>query len=247
MNIGPNEQLLRQARRAVLRSALRWLPLFVVFSAGAVFFFVRAVTDDAGAWVGFAILGLIALLSLPLLVAALQDLRADPVETEGTLARKWTKADFFLFRGYYFMIGRRVFRVDKSTWLAMPDASARVHLLHYPHTSTLIDWQSAGESSADGDDAPTLAARDWRPVPATPPTVAEPGARPVAPAVEPPRFGEAFRPLPAPDAPPDTAAEKPPGSRREPRPEAPPGRVEPPRFGAPRETEPRKPDQGGGA
>lgn len=226
MNIGPNEQLLHRARRTVLRSAVRWLPLFVGFSAGAVFFFVRAVTADAGAWVGFAILGLLALLSLPLVVAALQDLRADPIETEGSLARKWTKSDLFLFRGHYFMIGRRVFRVEKSIWLAMPDVSGRVHLLHYPHTNTLIDWQPADESGADGAGAPTPAAREWRSVPARPASTTEPDARPVAPAVEPPRFGEAFRPLPARDAPPDAATEKSPG--------------------APRDTEPRKPDQGGG-
>ena len=226
MNIAPTEQQLRSARRSIVRSSMAWLPFFTLFSAGAVFFLIRALTDDAGAWVGFAILGLIALLILPLLVAALQDLRAAPIETEGLLGRKWSKADFFVFRSHYFLIGKRVFRVNKAVWVTIPEPPGRIHLLHYPHTNTLIDWKSVPDPSTDPHGAPAAAARAWRPLPDPPASAAPPPARPIAPAGEPLSVGERLRPAAGP------------APRFDP-----PGRIEPPRFDqAPSPSSPGRPD-----
>jgi hypothetical protein len=195
MNIVPTERQTRHARRSIIRSATVWLPFFGLFAAGAVFFLVRALTDDAGTWVGFAILGLIALLMLPLLIAALQDLRATPIETEGPIARKWTKADLLVFRGHYFLIGKRVFRVEKTVWLSLPETPERVHLLHYPHTNTLIDWQRA----ADHEDTATPSARAWRAVPGATSTARGPSRRaraePLSAARPQPRSAAANTPL----------------------------------------------------
>ena len=246
MNIAATEQQILRARRSIMRSTTVWLPIFSLFAAGAVFFLVRALTDDAGAWVGFAILGLIALLMLPLLVAALQDLRAAPIETEGPLTRKWSKSDFFIVRGYYVLLGKRVFRVDKTTWLSLPEPPGRVHLLHYPHTNTLIDWQPVHDRGEDSDDARTPAARAWRPLPSTPPA-----APPAAPSVEPPAFGERFAPAAAPTRPPAARPDPTSASEHASNPGTPPatplrfdppGRVEPPRFGRPPWDTPQSPD-----
>ncbi|MCY3920630.1 MAG: hypothetical protein OXG38_12625 [Chloroflexi bacterium] len=187
--------------------------MFVFFAAVAVFFLVRALTIESGAWIGFSITGLIGLLTLPLLIAAMRDLRADPMETEAPLRRKWRKADLFIVKGHYVMVGKRVFRVRKDIWLEMPEPPARVLLLHFPHTNTLIDWQTVA-STDDEEAEPVPAARDWRTV-ASPPTAdapADPGV-PTGPAVRPPVFGES--------SPPPRAGER----------ERPAQRVEPPRFG----------------
>lgn len=239
MTMIPSDDQIRRARRTVIRSVALWLPIFVVFGAGAVFFFVRAVTEDPGAWVGFTILGLIALLTLPLLVASLQDLRAEPVETEGALARKWRKSDFFVMRAHYFMVGKRVFRVEKKAWLEMPDVPGRVHLLHYPHTNTLVDWKSVAEPEADSEDAMTPAAREWEPVATATTPTQEPEAPPGAPAVEPPSFGRAFQSTPRSAA---TGSEAPVPSEDPPpsRPTTAPGRVQTPRFGTPRPLNPER-------
>ena len=234
MTMIPSDDQLRRARRMIMRSAALWLPIFGLFGAGAVFFFVRAVTEDSGAWVGFAILGLIALLTLPLLVASLQDLRADPVETEGAVARKWRKSDFFLLRSHYLMVGKRVFRVEKAVWLESPDVPGRVHLLHYPHTNTLIDWRPVEEADPESDEATTPAARDWEPTQTAPAPTTQAGAPPVARAVEPPSFGGAFHPSVSSEPATDSEEQ---GVRDAPPPASPatqPGRVEPPRFGTPR-------------
>ena len=190
----------------MLRSALGWAPLFVFFSTIAVFFLVRAVTETGGAWIGFSIMGLIALLTLPLLVAALRDLRTDPMETEGALQRKWRKNDFFIAKSHYFMVGRRVFRVAADVWLEMPDVPARVLLLHYPHTNTLIEWQRS--DPPDDEAAEPAPAIGESPARASAAPAASPGAT-----VRPPAFGASPAPRPA-----------------EPR-ERPARRVEPPRFG----------------
>ena len=187
--------------------------MFVFFAAVAVFFLVRALTVESGAWIGFSITGLIGLLTLPLLIAAMRDLRADPMETEAPLRRKWRKADLFIVKGHYVMVGKRVFRVRKDIWLEMPEPPARALLLHYPHTNTLIDWQAVATTDDDGAE-PVPAARDWRTV-ASPPAAgapADPGVS-AGPAVRPPVFGES--------SPPPRAGER----------ERPAQRVEPPRFG----------------
>jgi hypothetical protein len=175
---------------------------------------IRALTVESGAWIGFSITGLIGVLTLPLLIAALRDLRADPIETEGPLRRKWRKSDFFFVaKGHYAMVGKRVFRVRKDIWLEMPEPPGRVLLLHYPHTNTLIEWRTV---TAPDDEAaePVPAARDWRTV-ASPPATAAPTdpEAPAGPAVRPPVFGEAASP------------------RRTEERERPAQRVEPPRFG----------------
>lgn len=218
MSFQPSPNQERRARRRLVRSIALWLPVFALFSAGTVFFLIQALTEDSGAWIGFAILALISLLTLPLLIAALQDLRAEPIETEGQLARKWRKSDFIIAKAHYFLIGKRVFRVEPQVWLEMPDVPGRVHLLHYPHTNTLIDWRP---SDTDAEVGPTPAARPWRAVPAaatpppsatsTPPSGTPPGSTPV----ELPSFGSGAPPR-----------------RVEPA-ERPARRVDPPRFGGP--------------
>ena len=167
---------------------------------------MRAVTETGGAWIGFAIMGLIALLTLPLLVAALRDLRTDPVETEGALQRKWRKNDFFIAKSHYLMVGKRVFRVAGHVWLEMPDVPGRVLLLHYPHTNTVVDWQRVEPPDDE-------AAEPASPLGGRPALASTPPAAPPAGAVRPPSFGAS------------------PAPRRVEQRERPARRVEPPRFG----------------
>ena len=203
---------LQRARRTVVRSALTWTPLFVLFVALGALLLVRALTQSGGAWVGFAIVALIALLASPLAFAALRDLRAEPIETEGTITRKWSKADLIVFRGHYLTVGKRVFRVRKDIWLLMPEVFGRVHVRHFPHTNTLIAWEALASAPAPDDPAaaaagtvPPAPVSGWVATPAAAPTPTplslEAAPRPartagdhaprfgVPPAVQPPRFG----------------------------------------------------------
>lgn len=153
MTLSSDAEAVRRARRTIVRSALLWTPLFVLFAAVAVLQLVRALTEGGGAWVGFALMALVALLASPLAFAALRDLRAEPIETEGTIGRKWRKADLFVIRGHYLMVGKRIFRVRKDVWSLTPGVSGRVHLRHYPHTNTLIAWEALGSALAQREEA----------------------------------------------------------------------------------------------
>lgn len=176
----------RRARRTVLRGALLWTPIFVVFAALAVNFLIRAVDGNTGTWIAFAITGLVGLLAGYSALAALRDLFAEPIETEATISRKWTKSDLFVLRGHYVMVDRRVFRVRGEAYFAMPDVGGRLYVLHYPHANTLVHWHTVKETAplsgeGDGDfDAP-------QPTVDTSPERAR--FSPPAERVEPPSFG----------------------------------------------------------
>ena len=134
-----------RGRRDLIRGALLWTPLFVGFSALAVNFLVRAVDGSGGAWVSFILTALVALLGGYSALAALRDLFAEPIETEGPILRKWAKTDLFFFRGRHLLVEGRVFRLRKEIYAAMPEEGARVYLRHYPHTNALIDWYEVPE------------------------------------------------------------------------------------------------------
>ncbi len=184
---------LRRARRAVIRGSVIWTPFFVAFAALAVNFLVRALDGSTGSWVAFAFFGLIGLLSGYSAIAALRDLFADPVETEGVISRKWTKSDMLIFRGHYLLVHKRVFRVRSEVYTEMPNEGARIQLQHYPHTNALVRWQRLREVEAEPE--PFLARSSYQ-RDAT--AAAPPRERSALPHVRPPRF----QPPPAP-VPPD--------------------------------------------
>ena len=77
-----------------------WTPIFAVLTALAVMLLIRAL-DNGGAWFGFALCGLIGLLSGSLALVHWRDLFAEPIETTGMIQRKWRKSDLSCssFRG----------------------------------------------------------------------------------------------------------------------------------------------------
>jgi len=187
------------ARRSVVRSAMIWTPVFVASAALSVQLAIVALDDSPGAWVSFAITALIALLSGVSAFGALRDLYAEPIDTVGAIDRKWRKSDVLLFRGHYLLIGKRVFRIPREIYDAMPDVGSPIRVEHYPHTNALISWsrvQRQAESRPAPADEPALGrpepergahtGRVEPPTLAPPPAEADPGRRPT---VRPPTFG----------------------------------------------------------
>ena len=164
MTLSINDGALSRARRTVVRSALVWVPLFVLFVALAVYLLVRTLTVSDGAWVGFVIAGLMALLTSSQVFPALRDLRAEPIETEGMITHKGSKADTLIFRRHYATVGKRVFPVRKDVWELMPGVSERIYLRHLPHTNTLIAWEARAISPIAADPSVSGASLDVRPI-----------------------------------------------------------------------------------
>ena len=178
----------RRARRRLIRSALIWTPTFVIFTGMSAYFLVKALDSDSSTWVAFVVTGLLGLLVSFASISALRDLFARPIETEARIQRKWTGSDMLVLPVHYVLVGRRVFRVPKLTYLEMPETGAVVRCLHYPYTNALVDWRP-------GEDVAPLQPTSH--TPATSPADATPANRwgpqdeaPAADPVQPPTFGD---------------------------------------------------------
>ncbi len=126
------------ARAAVLRSALLFTPFLAVVLVALVFIARETVNEgtSAGRVVGLVLVGSVALLLAYQVVQSVRDLFAQPVETTGLVERRWSRADFFLFRNSYIFVGRDVFRLEPEEFVQV-DLGDTVRVLHYPHTSTV--------------------------------------------------------------------------------------------------------------
>ncbi len=84
---------------------------------------------------------IIGLFTIPLdmeAVAALRDLLAQPVVTEGRIERKWSKARFAFFgRVHYILVGKDLFEVGPVAGLEL-QLGDQVRVEHWPHSHTLV-------------------------------------------------------------------------------------------------------------
>lgn len=125
-----------RARREVRRSAIIYLPLFVLFTVVEAAVLVQPFTG--GQW---NILGLILVTPFFLVLAwhavnLVQDLRSDLATTEGGVRRKWSRFDLPMSRSYYVYVESNVFRVPRDAWAKLIPGD-RVSIRHLPHTATV--------------------------------------------------------------------------------------------------------------
>ena len=84
---------------------------------------------------------IVGLFTIPLdmeAVAALRDLPAQPVITEGRIDRKWSKARFAFFgRVHYILVGKSLFEVGPVAGLEL-QLGDQVRVEHWPHSHTLV-------------------------------------------------------------------------------------------------------------
>jgi hypothetical protein len=126
------------ARGTVLRSALVFAPFLAITLAGFLFIARETAAEgaSAGRIVALSVTGLIALLFSYPVLQSVRDLFARPVETGGVVERRWSRADFFLFRSSYIFVQGTVFRLEPEQYLEV-DLGDTVRVVHYPHTSTV--------------------------------------------------------------------------------------------------------------
>ena len=84
---------------------------------------------------------IVGLFTIPLdmeAVAALRDLLAEPVVTEGRIDRKWSKARFAFFgRVHYILVGKDLFEVGPVAGMEL-QLGDQVRVEHWPHSHTLV-------------------------------------------------------------------------------------------------------------
>lgn len=84
---------------------------------------------------------IIGLFAIPLdmeAVAAVRDLPAQPMVTEGRIERKWSKSRFAFFgRVHYLLVDKKLFEVGPVAGIEL-QLGDQVRLEHWPHSHTLV-------------------------------------------------------------------------------------------------------------
>jgi len=146
----------RNHRRAVIRQAVIYTPV----AAGVVTLLSISVWNviigNYGALIAGTILALIAVAVIFQSVAALRDLRSQPIATTGMIRRAWTKGMFLGFiRSHYILVQRAVFDISVVSYTQLVEGD-EVEVRHWPHTKTVIEVRklkrSSGSSSSQPDD-----------------------------------------------------------------------------------------------
>lgn len=137
------------ARTAIVRSAILFAP-FLAITLAALAALASDASSGAGAGtiVGLTLVGLVALLLVYQELQSLRDLLSQPVESIGTVERRWNRNEFFLFRNSYAFVKGNVFRLspEQEIHVRLGDT---VRVLHYPHTATVEAVEVLEQRSAE--------------------------------------------------------------------------------------------------
>jgi hypothetical protein len=125
-------------RRLIVRNAVIYAPTSFVVVALLLLALGALFSGNAGAVLPVVILSIVAFAVVYELVAALRDLRAEPVATEGTVDRIWKKSKLLIFgRQDYLMLDRKVFEVGVLAATELQEGQ-RVSIRHWPYTMRVI-------------------------------------------------------------------------------------------------------------
>ncbi|HYM14280.1 MAG TPA: hypothetical protein VEZ14_01825 [Dehalococcoidia bacterium] len=127
------------ARVSLIRGIAWYGALLLASLAGAVWIGANAASGAALVPLVFA--AAMALLLGYYVLQHLRDLGAQPVEREGAVTRRWSRADLLIaMQSYYISVDRTVFRVRPEDYIHM-DEGARVRVVHFPHTLQVISLE----------------------------------------------------------------------------------------------------------
>jgi hypothetical protein len=132
------EEAHRAARSSLKRTALVFMPLFLLSLAGiGIVIFNLVGEGPSGLIITLVLLSLAAFLTGHQGIQSLRDLRSSPTVSSGLVDRKWSRADLFVLRSYYIYVDRSVFKVTPLIYTELEEGD-KVSVNHYPHTNTVI-------------------------------------------------------------------------------------------------------------
>ena len=117
----------RSARVSILRSAILWMPLFLVMFGALVYFFIDVVTGgEQGTVFLLVVLSVLSLLFGFQALQAVLDLAGKPHRETQLVTRRWSRNDSFVMRTHYIRLeSGQILRGDKAM-LNEIDAGHRV-------------------------------------------------------------------------------------------------------------------------
>jgi hypothetical protein len=125
-------------RWQVVVQALVFTPLALVVIAAFVLAIVQIASGETGYIVLLIVSGLLALVFGFQALHYVRDLASEPVQSEGEVAKKWTKGNLFFFfmPGYYIAVKGKIFTVSRDDYRGLLEEDL-VRIRHYPHTLTV--------------------------------------------------------------------------------------------------------------
>ncbi len=125
------------AARASLRRSLLFYLAFLMLDLLAVYYI--AASDPGGA--GYVTLTIVAIVGVLLAMQVwmhVRDLGSPMAETDGTVQRKWTRADLIIvWNSYYINVERRVFRLQPEDHVLLNEGMY-VKIVHFPRTLHVV-------------------------------------------------------------------------------------------------------------
>jgi hypothetical protein len=125
-------------RTQIIVQAVLFTPLTAVMVAGVALALVKIVSGETGYVVLLFVSGVLALVLGYQAYHYIRDLGAEPVLTEGEVAKKWTKGNlfFFFWPSYYIAVKGKIYTVTRSQFRGLLEEDL-VRIRHYPHTLTV--------------------------------------------------------------------------------------------------------------
>jgi hypothetical protein len=131
-------RLPRSKHGLVVLQALIFTPLALITGAGILYALYNIVTGDFGYIVMLVVMTILTVIFGFQAVHYLKDLNAEPVQSEGEIAKKWTKANLFFFfmPGYYLAVKGQIFTVSRAHFRGLLEEDM-VRIRHYPNSLTV--------------------------------------------------------------------------------------------------------------
>lgn len=125
-------------RRPIWRNALIYTPAAAITVALFLLSVSGLFAGNAGAVLPAVLLGLVGFALVYESRAALRDLRAEPVVTEGEVDRIWKKSKLLIFgRQDYLLVKKQVFEVGAITATEL-SVGQTVAIQHWPYTMRVV-------------------------------------------------------------------------------------------------------------
>lgn len=125
-------------RFPIWRNAFIYTPAALITVGLLVVSVVGLTSGNAGAILPAFLLALIGFALVYESVAAIRDLRSEPIVTEGEVDRVWKKSKLLIFgRQDYLLVSKQVFEVGPITATEL-SVGQTVSIQHWPHTMRVI-------------------------------------------------------------------------------------------------------------
>jgi len=136
------------ARGGLIRTAVIWMPLFVLAALGMLFFLFDQLTGgDRGSWFLVIVLAVMTTLFGFQGMQATLDLAGEPREKTGEVTRRWSRSDSLVMKSHYIRLDSGEILRGNVILFDGIEAGDRVNVLYYPHSAVVIDLEKVRETT----------------------------------------------------------------------------------------------------